>query len=247
VSKKLKNVFILSTLILPMDLKDRVVVITGASRGLGKALAEQFAKEGSRVIVSARTRSDLEEVAKSINGLAIVADVTKEGDVQNLFDSVLEKFGKIEIMVNNAGIWMPHGPVEELDAKRTHDMVEVNLFGTIYCSKLALTQMRRHGYGVIVNIISTSALEGRPNSSGYCASKFAVDGFCKSMRRETENSGIKIINVYPGGIKTSLFDEHKAAVLKDYMDPKDVAEKIVNNLKQENPQEDQVIRRQSTV
>jgi len=228
-----------------MEIKDKVVVITGASRGLGKSLAECFAREGSKVAVSARSKDELEKLGRKINATYITADVTKEQDIINLADSVVKQFGRIDIWVNNAGTWIPPAPAEELDTKKTHEMIEVNLFGTIYGSKAALTQMRKQDSGTIVNIISTSALEGRPNSSGYCASKFAADGFCKSMRRETESSNINVINIYPGGIKTHLFDEYKAARYSDYMEPETVAEKIIDNLKQEKPEEDLIIRRPS--
>ena len=116
-----------------------------------------------------------------------------------------------------------------MDIKRVHDMIEVNLFGTIYGSKAALMQMRKQSEGMIINILSTSALTGRPKSSGYCASKYAVAGFTKSLRLEVEDGHITVVGVYPGGMQTNFFDERKPDNYHEYTDPVDVAQRIVNN------------------
>ena len=228
-----------------MEIKDKVVVITGSSKGLGKSLAYAFTEKGAKVVVNARNKNELIEVASDIGALPVVADVTKEKEVLVLADAVIDKYGRIDIWINNAGIWMPHVPIEEMDWKRVHELMEVNLFGTIYGSKAALVQMRKQGSGVIVNIISTSGLQGRPDSSGYCASKYAARGFTESLRVEAKNSNIKVIAVYPGGMKTHLFDEKKPDDIDKYMEPEFVADKIIQNLMQENPKEELIVRRPS--
>ncbi|OGF80585.1 hypothetical protein A2W48_00555 [Candidatus Giovannonibacteria bacterium RIFCSPHIGHO2_12_44_12] len=121
-------------------------------------------------------------------------------------------------------------------------MMEVNLFGVIYGSKATLTQMRKQPSGVIINILSTSALTGRAFSSAYCASKYAVAGFTKSLRQES-GPDISVIEIYPGGMKTNLFDEDKPEDFDSYMDPNYVAEIIVENFKKAIPKNELIIKR----
>lgn len=226
-----------------MTLKGKIAVITGGSRGLGKELALALFGRGSYVTISGRSEEELRSVNQPGDFFVVPADVTREDEVRHVADAVLEKFGRIDIWINNAGLWIPHAPLETMDMDRVHDMVEVNLFGTMYGARAALAAMRRQGSGVIVNILSTSALEGRRNSSGYCASKFAAVGFTKSLRKETEGTDVIILGVYPGGMRTHLFDEQKPADYGEYMVPREVAEQIVRNLEAEQPEEELIIRR----
>lgn len=226
-----------------MNLKDKIVVITGASRGLGKSMAGQFAKEDCRIIVTGRTEKDLKEVSKSIDGNYVVADVTKEDDMKKVADFAVKKFGRIDIWINNAGIYTPYAPVEEMDWEKVHELFEVNFFGTVYGSKAALIQMKKQKFGTIMNIISTSGLEGRPNSSGYCATKFAQDGFTKSLRLELNSSGIKVLSVYPGGMKTVLYGQWKHPEYDSFMEPEYAVNLIIQNLKKDIPDDELIIRR----
>ena len=227
-----------------MIIKDKVVVITGASRGLGRVLALAFAKEGARLVLSSRSVDELEKMRRELEAEFFPADVTKANEINELADFAVQKFGRIDVWINNAGIWMPHAPIEEMDWERVHNLVEVNLFGTVYGSKAALIQMKKQQSGTIINIISVSALQGRPRSSGYCASKYAADGFTKSLRLEAQPENIKVLAVYPGGMKTGIFDEEKPADYDKYMEPDFVAETIIGNLKKENPEEELIIRRE---
>jgi len=224
-----------------MELKNKIVVITGGTKGLGKALALSFLKENAKVIICAQNEDELINTPKGI--LGIRADVTKESDLKNLVEITIEKFKEIDIWINNAGIWLPHLPIEETDWKRAHDLIEVNLFGTVYGSKIALAQMRKQNFGTIVNIISTSGLEGKINETAYCASKFAVNGFTESLKKEVDGKKIKVISIYPGGMQTNLFDEKKPENYNEYMDPLFVAEKIIENLKKETSEEKLIIKR----
>lgn len=125
-----------------MEIKNKVVVITGGTRGLGKALMTSCVARDNKVVISARsTKRTSFDKEKQI--LTIKADVTKGSDMQKLATLTINKFGCIDIWINNAGIWLPHAAIERMNIKRVHEMVEVNLFGTIYGSKHALIQMRR--------------------------------------------------------------------------------------------------------
>lgn len=224
-------------------MKDKVIVITGASRGLGAALAVLFASKQAKVVVSARNEKDLQDVAGKTGAFPIVADVTCEADMVNLADQTIKKFGRIDIWINNAGIWIPRAPFEEADMKKAHTMFEVNVFGTVYGAKAALAHMRKNQAAMIVNVVSTSALNGRPNSALYSSSKYAARGFTDSLREELKGSGITVVGIYPGGIKTLLFEDQKPAEYNDFMSPESVAEKIVANLEKPAPDPEQVIRR----
>ncbi len=220
-----------------MTLTDKIIVITGGTKGLGKALAEALRKAGAIVIVSATNNPDTD------NAPFIKADVTQEQEIMDLVKSVSEQYGRIDLWINNAGVWVPHCPVEQLDIERVRAMNDVNIIGTMIGSKHALIQMRKQGDGTILTILSTSALEGRPNSSGYCASKYGADGFTKSLRKETEGSSINILSVYPGGMQTHFFDEKKPEGYDSYMQADFVADTIIANLQTDEPEEELVIKR----
>lgn len=228
-----------------MELKDKIVVITGGSRGLGRSLAKSFVAAGSKVIITALNDKNLKDCASELDVEGLVMDVRDESAVKKVAKEVVEKFGRIDIWVNNVGIWTAHQPIEKVDwGKDVHNIFEVNFFGLVYGSKEALVQMRKYGGGMIVNIISTSGLEGRFHSSSYAASKFAASGFTKSLRLEAQPDGIDVIGVYPGGMKTKLFGKNVPDNFDTYMETDDVAEKIVKNISSDSPEEEQIIRRQ---
>ncbi len=226
-----------------MDLKNKIVVITGASSGLGRELARVFAREGSKLVLGSRTQEDLEAVAKEVGAVSVVADVEDENQVKNLAKTALDKFGWIDVWVNNAGIRIPLATLEEMDMKRAHEMIEVNLFGTMYGAKAALVQMRKQKSGTIVNILSTSALEGPTGKSGYVASKSAAIGFTKSLRNEARDANVFVVGVFPGGMRTNFFDEEKPKGYETFLDPKIVAQRVVENLKSDSPLEEVAIKK----
>lgn len=226
-----------------MDLKDKVVVVTGSTSGLGLELAKAFIKEGAQVVISGREQANSDTVAQELGAFACAADVTKEAEVKALASQIVAKFGRIDVWVNNAGVWFPHCPIEELEMEHARTMIEVNLYGTMHGSRAALIEMRKQNSGAIVNILSTSALTGRPGSAAYCASKFAASGFTKSLQMEVAASGIQAIGVYPGGMQTHLFDAKKPEDMAKYMDPAEVAQKILVNLKKDQPEAELIIKR----
>lgn len=225
-----------------MKLQDSVIVITGASRGLGRALAERCAQEGAQLVLSSMPSRELDAVARTFSAFAVPADVTDEAQVQHLASTAVQRFGCIDGWMNNAGIWVAHAPIEQQDSRRVHRIMEVNFFGTFYGSRAALIQMKKQGKGTIMNTLSTSALEGRVGSSGYCASKYAAVGFTKSLRLEAKPFGIDVIGVYPGGMKTHLFDEQRPEQYETYMDPADVAARVIANLQSDHPEEELIVR-----
>ena len=172
-----------------MNLEDKIVVITGGSKGLGKAMALSFLKNGAKVAVCSRDEKRPEDLEENI--FWVKADVTKEEELKKLADFVVEKFGRLDIWINNAGILLPRTIAEDFDMEQVRKMFDVNVFGVINGSRVALRFIKKQGFGSIINIISDSAFVARPMSSMYAASKWAVNGFTKSIREANKN--IKII------------------------------------------------------
>jgi NAD(P)-dependent dehydrogenase (short-subunit alcohol dehydrogenase family) len=226
-----------------MNLKNKVVVITGSSKGFGLTLAKAFLKEGAKVVVNSIDEAKIKKTAEEIGSFGIYADVTKEEELEGLLKETIKKLGGIDIWINNAGLWMPHDFAENFDMDKVKKMFDVNVIGAMNGSRVALRYMKEKRSGTIVNIISDCALAPRPMSSTYCASKWAVNGFTKSIREENKDKNISILSVFPGGMKTDLFGENKPDNFDDFMDPEDVAMKVIDNLKQENPIEELVIQK----
>ena len=205
---------------------------------MGKSLAQAFAKRKSQLILGARNQEELKKIAGELNAEFLVADVAKEPDVEKLAAFAVEKFGRIDIWINNAGVRIIRTPIENIDVQKFHNMMETNFFGTFYGAREALIQMKKQKSGCILNILSTSAFEGKPNSSAYGSTKMATIGFTKYLRNEAKNTGVNVISVFPGGLRT---DFHQGQIPKDYdtfLPPDGVAEKIVENLETDKPQEE---------
>jgi NAD(P)-dependent dehydrogenase (short-subunit alcohol dehydrogenase family) len=190
------------------QLQDRVAVVTGASSGLGRAIAEAFAEEGGKVVLAARRAALLEEVAGGIRakgGIASVAptDVTKEADVQALFVKAKETFGRVDILVNNAGL--PNfKPTEEMSLAEWQEIVDLNLTAVFLCSREALKVMKAQGGGRIINMGSISAWSPRPHSIGYTSTKAAVEAITRSLTYDGRAYGVVASVIHPGATATGF-------------------------------------------
>jgi short-subunit dehydrogenase len=180
-------------------MQNKVVVITGASSGIGKALAEKYASKGWNLVLAARRMDKLIELEKkftNIEVLSIKTDVTVESECKNLIESTIQKFGKIDVLINNAGISMRAATID-VDMNVLRKVLDVNLWGTIYCTKFALPYLLA-SKGSLVGVISVGGYVGLPARSGYSASKFAVRGFLDSIRVEHRRSGLHVLVAAPG-------------------------------------------------
>ena len=207
-----------------MNLQDRVVLITGAGRGVGKATALTMAKLGAKVCVTARTTTEIEDVVKEIrsaggDAIAVTADVGREPDVGRLFDSVIEAFGRVDIVVNNAGSF-PVGPISEFPDEEFDAAVRIDLKAAFMCARSGLTigGMLERGSGHIVNIGSVSVRRQVPNMAIHCALKAALLGLSESLRREVAGRGVKVSLLCPATIDTELVQSEKA---RDYVHGED--------------------------
>jgi uncharacterized protein len=188
--------------------RDKAVVITGASSGIGQDAALGFARQGARVALLARRKSVLDELAGRINAeggraLAISCDVTKRSDVDGAIEQATRSFNRLDILVNSAGILIP-AEVEKLKLADLERMMNVNVYGALNAIQAAMPHMRKQGAGSIVNIASLAGRRGTSPLGGYSATKFAIVGLTEALRIETYGTGIRVSLVMPGVIDTPM-------------------------------------------
>ena len=193
-----------------MDFKDKTVLITGTSSGIGKETAIQFAKKGSNIILVARRKQKLEQIADdlkkfNITTLICECDVSDKLQVEKMSKLVLEKYDSVDILVNNAGFAI-YGSVSDLTIEEIESQMATNYFGMIYCIKNFLPSMLKKKSGHIVNVASVAASFGLPKITSYCASKFAMLGFSEGLKHELKGTGIGITVVSPIMVQTDFFD-----------------------------------------
>lgn len=194
-----------------MDLKNKVVIITGASSGIGKATAMKLASEGASVVLCARSEDELKKLRDTIENdggkaLVVKTDVTKPADFENAVSQTLEKYGTIDVLINNAGL-MPLSYIEKLKTDEWEKMVDVNIKGVLNGVAAILPTMRKNKSGHIINISSSAAHNYFPGGAVYCATKIAVKMFSEGLRKElAPKYGINVTSIEPGAVDTSLFE-----------------------------------------
>ena len=195
----------------------RTAIITGASAGLGAEISRQFARAGANLVMIARKVEALEALAEEIGGVAGVeivtfaADVSDENRMKTVIGESIERFGKIEILVNNAGVYGPKGRIEETDFNEWKRAVEINLYGVFIATKHLVGHFKANGYGKIINLSGGGATKPMPMFSSYAASKAAVVRLSDTIAREVSDYGIDVNSIAPGALNTRLLDEVLAA------------------------------------
>jgi short-subunit dehydrogenase len=199
-----------------MNLKNKTVIITGASSGIGKSCAEQFAKKGANLVLGARQYVTLCEVAQDlekrygIRAIAVQCDVSKESDCKDLIDQANNSFKRIDVLVNNAGISM-RALFKDLDLLVLRNLMDVNFWGTVYCTKFALPELLKN-QGSVVGVSSIAGYRGLPGRTGYSASKFAMNGFLEALRVENLKTGLHVMIASPGFTASNI---RNVALAKD--------------------------------
>lgn len=187
--------------------KGKVVIVTGASSGIGEAVAREFAENGSKLVLAARSEEKLAKIAQEIqrNGSEVYyvkTDVSIEADCKNLINKTVERFGTIDILVNNAGISM-RATFIDVDLKVLHRLMDVNFWGTVYCTKYALPYLVSRK-GSLIGVSSVAGFHGLPGRTGYSASKFAMHGLLETIRIENLKKGLHVMIIAPGFTTTDI-------------------------------------------
>ncbi len=196
-------------------MKDKVVIITGGSSGIGKALALEFGRHGSKVLITGRNKAELEAtveelVKQGIDTAGCNADVSREADNQRMAEETIRHFGKIDILINNAGISM-RALFNEVDLDVVKKVMDINFYGVLYATKYCLPQIIRNK-GSVVGISSIAGFIGLPGRTGYSASKFALNGFLEVLRIECLKQGVHVLTACPGFTASNI---RKRALTKD--------------------------------
>jgi NAD(P)-dependent dehydrogenase (short-subunit alcohol dehydrogenase family) len=220
--------------------ENKVAVITGASRGIGRAIAMALAKEGAIIVANARRKAPLDELVKDVEELngrivAVQGDVTNEEDVKTLHNEVIGQFGHCDILINNVGVGK-YGPVKDFSVDDYDWIMKANMRSTFLVTRAFLPEMLDNKSGSIIFISSVAGLRGLPNEAVYCASKCAQVGFAQSLDYETRPHGVKVSVIAPGATKTDFaFGTGRTPgdpKLDEYSDPEDVAESVLFVLSQ---------------
>jgi short-subunit dehydrogenase len=180
-----------------MNIKDKIIIVTGASEGIGLAAAHELAKRGATVVLGARSKDKLDQAAAEIPGsLAIVTDMTKPEDVKNLINQTKEKFGRIDVLINNAGRGYQQ-PIETIDLDEYRSIMELNVFSVLEAMQLVIPIMREQGGGTIVNISSMVSKNYFPRLAAYSSTKYALNALTLTARAELEEDKIVVSAFHP--------------------------------------------------
>ena len=194
-----------------IDLNGRVAAITGGARGIGYAVAERMLKSGASVVLwdvtAGRLKSSQAELSKLGKVETCVVDITDEAQVLAAADAAIKAFGKIDVLVNSAGITGPNQKTWEYSSKDFRLVQDINLIGTFHCCKAVIAPMMKADYGRIINIASIAGKDGNPNAPAYSASKAAVIGLTKSLGKELAQTGIRVNALTPAAAKTEMFSQ----------------------------------------
>ncbi|HMN50018.1 MAG TPA: SDR family oxidoreductase [Ignavibacteriaceae bacterium] len=219
-----------------MNIKDSTSLVTGGSAGIGKATAKLLIEKGGKVAITGRDKSKLEKVAKEIGAFAIHADVANENDVHKTYELFLKQFGKLDCLINNAGIGDSWNELTELDMKAFHRVYDVNVFGAALMAREAAKLFKIQKSGNIVNIASTAATKGFANGTVYASSKFALRGMTQCWQAELRKYNVRVILVNPSEVTTASgdLDRVERDEVKNKLRPIEIAHTIVSALEMDD-------------
>lgn len=218
-----------------MTLTHAVVIITGASRGLGRALALAFHQAGARVIATDYALENFQSADLPSEIAQWPLDVTDQPAVADAARRVVDEYGRLDVWVNNAGVWTPHRPFETVPLEEFRRLIEVDYLGTLYGSRAAYEAMLPRRAGAIINVLSIRVRENQPGTAAYAAAKGAAWQLTTTVRLEAAEHGLHIIGVYPPRMKTRLFDDQPPPDYDAYLEPAAVASEIVKNVERDQP------------
>lgn len=217
-----------------MNLNNKVILITGASDGLGKQIALKLAKENTVLALLGRNQEKLELVRDESEKLGAKkvgiysCDIRNLSDLKNTFVKIKNDFGKVDILINNAGIWQKLSPAEEITDETVDDVIKTNLVAQIELTNLVLPILKEQKEAAIINIISQSGIVAQEGQSVYTASKFGMRGFSEVLKVELEKSNVRVANICQSGVDTKMFDKTGEKVPNEiFTNPSDLADVVV--------------------
>jgi len=218
-----------------LELKNKVALVTGGTKGIGKAIAKALVLAGARVVITARHEDQVHEAVESLKKVAdpniegFGCDVRQYEQVQTLIRNVHERCGGLDILVNNAGIGM-FGTVAEMEPEDFRAVIETNLLGVYYCCHEAIPHLKRRGGGYIINISSLAGTNAHPTMAAYNASKFGLNGFSEALMQEVRYDHIKVSYIMPGSVNTEFGNDEPSPSKSWQLQPEDVAEVVMDLL-----------------
>jgi NAD(P)-dependent dehydrogenase (short-subunit alcohol dehydrogenase family) len=216
-----------------MNLQNKVAIVTGGTKGIGRAIAESLLKSGAKVFICARNRDELKSAVAEMSELGQVegelCDTRSFEQVKTMIDECERRFGGVDVLVNNAGVGI-FKSVEELAPEEFQAVLETNLFGVFYACHAAIPLMKKRGGGYIINISSLAGANAHPQMSAYNASKFGLNGFSEAMMQEVRQDNIKVSYIMPGSVNTAFGGESVSPDKAWQLQPADIAQVVLNLL-----------------
>jgi len=222
-----------------MDLNGKNAIVTGGTKGIGRAIAEALLREGISVCISARKQNEIDEAVKELNQrdrgrvIGLACDVRDYDQVSALIDHAVRELGGVDILVNNAGIGV-FETVEETSPEDFRAVLETNLFGVFYCCREAIPKMKQRGGGYIINISSLAGANPHPRMAAYNASKFALNGFSEALMQEVRHDHIKVSYIMPGSVNTEFGGDSPSEEKSWQLTPQDIARVVIDLLRQDD-------------
>jgi 3-oxoacyl-[acyl-carrier protein] reductase len=217
-----------------MELENKVAVVTGASKGIGYAIAEKLLEAGAKVFICARNKPELRRALEQLSASGRVegeiCDVRSEDQVRLMLEEAARMFGGIDILVNNAGIGIIGKTVEEISGDEFRQTLETNLFGVFYACHFAVPLMRERGGGYIINISSLAGQNAHPRMAAYNASKFGLNGFSEALMQEVRQDNIKLSYICPGSVNTFFGGDTPSKDNAWQLQPEDIAQVVIDLL-----------------
>lgn len=209
-------------------MKGKIVVITGGGGGLGAILASKYSKMGAKVVLLDISKDKLQEVSHLLKNesYSYTVDISIKKQVSDVFDLIYREVGDIDILINCAGIGR-FDLAENISEQYVNAIIDINLKGTIYCCQEVLIPMKKKNQGYIINVISMSGVRPVVTESVYCASKFGISGFTRSLALELENTSIRTMGIYMGNMATDLWKDEKPVGFDKFIKPEDMADIII--------------------
>lgn len=218
-----------------MNLTGEIAIVTGGTRGIGRAIAESLVSAGARVAITARNEQELSNTVSQLNRIgpgdaaAYVCDVRNYEQVKSVFANVGRDFGGVDVLVNNAGVGV-FKTVESTSVEQFRSVLETNLFGVFYCCHEAIPLMKKRGGGYIINISSLAGTNAHPEMAAYNASKFGLNGFSEALMQEVRHDGIKVSYIMPGSVNTEFGGDEPSAQKSWQLQPADIARVVLDLL-----------------